>query len=452
MLPDGTPGKVYTKTYFPRTDLAEDYGCTVISIACEPEDLLGYENGIFARGKVFKDNFAVNMEKINAGDDISVIANYTQKGKAWERPANIEVFSGKNGEQSAQFESGCGIRVQGASSRRFSQKSFNICFRKDYGKKEMDLDLISGNMNADGDAIGAYRSFTLRNGGNDADRTKFRNPIVQDMLRGLDLETQKAEPAVLFLNGEFFGVYTLNEKYSSYMIGSHYGIDKDDIIIIDEGEVDDAEDEDDAMDKFIEFRSFFDKDLSQDENWNAFCDVVDIQSLADFYAVQIYIGNPDWNEKFLKNCRIWRTVSTGGEAPADGKWRWVLYDTDYSLGIYGAENTSPGYDHLRAIMQSDEYPLFKQVMNREEFKELLEDSLMRIVNMMTPERFDAECMKWIKCDHQRDLLMKNRLRFGYPEEWQFDDSNVNSELSRMRLFIIKRPATVEQMIEEIEYI
>ncbi|MBQ3924753.1 MAG: spore coat protein CotH, partial [Firmicutes bacterium] len=140
MLPDGTAGTVYTKTYFPRTDLAEDYGCTVVSIACEPDDLLGYENGIFARGKIFKDNFAINMERINAGDVISVIANYTQK--KWERPANIEVFSGNDGRQTALFESGCGIRVQGASSRRFSQKSFNIYFRKDYGKKEMDLDLI----------------------------------------------------------------------------------------------------------------------------------------------------------------------------------------------------------------------------------------------------------------------------------------------------------------------
>ena len=453
VLPDGTTGKVYTKTYFMRTVFPGNFGCTVISIACEPEDLLGYERGIFARGKIFKDNFAENMEKINSGDEISVIANYTQKKKAWERPANIEVFNGRSGEQTALFESGCGIRVQGGASRRFSQKSFNIYFRNDYGKKEMDLDIISENPDADGDVISAYKSFTLRNGGNDADRTKFRDAMIQGMLHGLDIETQRAEPAVLFLNGEFFGVYTLNEKYSSYMIGSHYGINKDDIIIIDEGEVDDANDEDAAMEKFEKFRAFFDKDLTQEENWNEFCKAVDIRSLADYYAAQIYIGNPDWNETNMKNYRIWSTVSTGGEdqteGPADGKWRWALYDTDFSTGIYGADNTNPGHDHLMDMMQSDEYPLFRQVMKNGDFRELLADRLKNVANRMTPERFDNECMKWIKNESQRDLLIKNRLRFGYPEERHFDDSNEYSELGLMKQFIIKRPVTVEQMIEEI---
>ena len=151
----------------------------------------------------------------------------------------------------------------------------------------------------------------------------------------------------------------------------------------------------------------------------------------------------------MKNCRIWRTVSSDGAALADGKWRWMLFDTEYSCGIYGYEKTSPGYDHLKAMQKSGRYPLFSRVMERREFRKRLADSLEKVKGSMTEKRFDDECAKWINNNDQRDLLKKNRLRFGYPADESFDDSQPSSELSRMKSFIRERPNTIDRLIMEL---
>ena len=127
----------------------------------------------------------------------------------------------------------------------------------------------------------------FRNGGNDTEYSKIRDLFIQGQLTDRAYATQASTPVVVFLNGEYWGVYNLTEKYSDASIENTYGIDKDNVIIFKEGELDEGKDEDQQY--YDEFMSYKDKDFTNDEVYEAFCDIVDIQSFADYYATEILV-------------------------------------------------------------------------------------------------------------------------------------------------------------------
>ena len=47
-------------------------------------------------------------------------------------------------------------------------------------------------------------------------------------------------------------------------------------------------------------------------------------------ATELYIGNADWPGN---NVRIWRARQTSDKPYEDGRWRFMMYDTDDSMGM-----------------------------------------------------------------------------------------------------------------------
>jgi hypothetical protein len=107
-------------------------------------------------------------------------ANYKMKGAEWERPANIEIFD--NGESVVSQD--VGIRIKGAASRAWAQKSFNIFARMDYGKSSVEYDLFDGKSTKEKNnkVIDKFDGFTIRNGGNDNMAGFFRDSVNQSLV------------------------------------------------------------------------------------------------------------------------------------------------------------------------------------------------------------------------------------------------------------------------------
>ncbi len=203
--PDGPASPVAVRTYF----FQDIEPVTVISIATDYDNLLDNETGIMVKGAIY-DSWAGTEEAkyyMDRGMLWEYQGNYSQKGKAWERPASIEIFDG------SEYITGyCGIRLCGHYSRVLAQKSFNIYFRKDYGTKELKYPLFPDAVSADGSTLTAYKSFKLRSGGNHTEFLKFPDTMIQYLVRDLDFSTQSARPAILYLNGEYMGIYVMTEK------------------------------------------------------------------------------------------------------------------------------------------------------------------------------------------------------------------------------------------------
>ena len=139
--------------------------------------------------------------------------------------------------------------------------------------------------------------------------------------------------------------------------------------MIKDGELEEGEDEDIHL--YDELLTFIDMDLSEDRNYEQFSQVVDVQSMAEYYAAQIYIGNSDW--KMDKNEGLWRSRDRSFN---EGRWQYILYDTEYSSGVYGFESTGADTDHFQMALEG--HPLFASAIRNPSFQELFLDALRSI--------------------------------------------------------------------------
>jgi hypothetical protein len=77
-----------------------------------------------------------------------------------------------------------------------------------------------------------FKTLVLRPGGNCAFTAKFNDVFWQSLLTDFDVETQRSRPAIVYLNGEYWGLYLLQEDYNEdYMENLHGVIDKDVVIV-----------------------------------------------------------------------------------------------------------------------------------------------------------------------------------------------------------------------------
>ncbi|WP_455529293.1 CotH kinase family protein, partial [Ruminococcus sp.] len=284
---------------------------------------------------------AGGMGGFNMGDFAFMSqANYNQKGEAWERPANIEIFD--NGESVVSQD--VGIRTKGAASRAWAQKSFNIFARMDYGKGEVEYDLFEGKSTKEKNnkVIDTFDGFTIRNGGNDNMAGFFRDSVNQSLVGDRDMTTQATSECILFIDGEFWGIYQLMEKYNSDYFKSHYGIKKNDVAFIKNGTLEDGKDQD-LSDWNSLLSQIASADMTSDAAYQQIAQKLDIQSFIDYFAAQIYWGNHDWPNN---NTGVWRADTVDESNPyADGKWRMVLFDTEYSANLADKVNeVGPTYN------------------------------------------------------------------------------------------------------------
>ncbi|MCL2128337.1 MAG: CotH kinase family protein [Treponema sp.] len=367
----GSQSGVLTRTYFIGSNLADYAGNRVISLVTDPKNLVDKDYGIMVRGA------DGNMWYT------SPPYNFLMRGFDWEREAHMEIFEGNAGSRSVKLSTGVGIRVRGGWSRGTGQKSLSVYFREEYGMNNLrNYELIPGAFKAGGKIpVERYKGFMLRNGGSEIEYTKFYDVFIQDLLSDRSFTTQAAVPCVVYLNGEYWGPYNLQERYSDNHTEYKYGVKKENVISYDNGELDDGLPEDAALYRqMIDMRN---RDMSVPQNYSDFCDVFDIDNFIDYFAAEIYIYNEDWPHN---NYRLWRVRDEEPDNPyGDQKWRWQMFDTEFALGVYnnGGIKGSADKDAFDKILNGDSNNLQNHPNNRL-FKALLanEDFCRRFVNTM----------------------------------------------------------------------
>ncbi|MBO5352800.1 MAG: CotH kinase family protein [Lachnospiraceae bacterium] len=379
-LPDGTVTPVCHGSYFVGIDRESQYGdVPVISLITDFDHLYDYETGIYVLGKTHADWLTEDPSHAFL-EGWQQLANYSNSGKEWERPISVEYISP---DGTPGFKLNMGVRIMGGASRNQTQKSLKLIAREEYGAKALEFELIPDNLRSDGAGVlTRYKSFVLRNGGNDADFGRVRDPLLQALAENCRFETQQATPCIVYLNGEYWGLYSITEDYSDNYFENNYGVDNKNVVLVKCGEIEDGEDEDITL--FQDMYNFIvTNDMSRPELYAAACDLVDIGSFIDYFAFELYVANEDSIFE-NNNWRMWRVREADhATAVADGKWRMAAYDTDYSTGIYSGA-ASAGTDNITARItasSSEErqaniehyvpLELFRSLLNNDQFREEL---------------------------------------------------------------------------------
>lgn len=414
---DGNFNDLRTESYFIGYGEKAGYsGMNVISVVTNPDNLFDYDDGIYVFGRRF------DTELDQDGNPVEENANFTQHGIQWERPADIQIF---DADRETVLKQSCGIRIQGGGSRGGLPKSLNLYARENYGMaKRFYADLFGTGYMAD--------TLTLSAGGQDT-ITKFRDMFVSELTRERDFCTMNYEPYVVFLDGEYWGVLWLTERYTDTYLSHYYDVDRDNVIIVKNGVPEEDNDEDWSL--YISMANFLsDTDFSVADNYEALDDVIDLQSYMDYYATQIYIARGvDWpgtNEAF------WRvrdpSKNAGGGVLQDGRWRWMLFDVNTS----SLEKVEVASDTLAYTMEHS--PLFKNLCQSDAFKEAFSITLMDFANeIFSPA--NTEPLISGHLDLMSEPLDIHHIRFfgsNYAFELEQEMENIGDFLANRKSFII----------------
>ena len=445
--------KIFQHTYFITTnDLSQYEDYTIVSLITNPDNLFDPEKGIYVTGNIYSE-----WKKNGGNTQMSIwspenVCNFFMKGSEWEREAYIEIFEKGN----LTIQENVGIRIKGSSTRNLPQKNFNIYFRKKYGNKILKSStLFPENKDINGNSITKYDSFALRAiGGDTRFRDQFSTRLIQDRI--LQSPT-KMKNSYLFLNGEFWGVYVILEKYSQKFFATHYNLNKKDIVYM--KEEDPKADSEEETNELIDFiNQYSNKDLTIPNNYKEVCNYIDVDSLIEHYVTGIFLVIYDWPSH---NYGLWKYKGTSinDNIFSDGKWRFITYDLDYTMGrTYGSFGGVEGYayDMFKHVINEKDVPtnLFVNLLNNNDFKEKFKKVFEEYANkVMTLDKVNELINEYKNI--LPEMLANNQIRWaGYYGSNKLEtianvkNRFINKELPQIKKFFENRAKYALEDMEE----
>lgn len=300
--PDAPDGNVYTHSYIVDNKGSARFSLPYFSLATHRSNFFDNEIGIYVPG---------------------YYNNIFQDGDEWERPANISFFKAGG---VLGFKEDIGVRLHGNTTRSRPRKSLRIASRAEYGSSWINYQLFSTKQ------VNRYKRFILRNSGNDWDWAIFRDAFIQFLAKDLKVETQHYFPSLLFINGEYWGIHNVRDRYDEHYIKSHYDIDEDEMTIL-QNNSEFKFGNPAGVDHYNSTRSYISSNsLSSDAAYQNVKKMMDVESFIDFQLIHIYSQNTDWPGN---NTMYWRYLRDGYDENApngkDGLWRWMILDTDFGF-------------------------------------------------------------------------------------------------------------------------
>ena len=401
---------VTTETYFINETVNK---LPIVSIVSDSLLLYGDELGLLVAGVNGKDP----VPDYCSGPD--KFANYWND---WDRPCNFELFDQAKTERLNQEVK---IGNFGACSRTKYIKSIKVNAGKVYGPKELNYSIFSEKPNLQ------WKSVVLRNSGNDYGRSYLRDGFMQTLLIGqLDIDHQAYQPSMVFINGEFYGMLNIRERTNKDFIWSNYGLDEDEFYI-NEGKR--ANEPDSKYNELLLLAEYMNNLIQKDDTdslnsqwtYDQIDRRIDINEFLNYFMAEIYYNNTDWPGG---NIKCWKKKGNDAQK-TDGKWRWILYDTDFGYSLYGANYNSNG------MTTATGHPLFGAFIENELLKEkFLAKNCVHLVTTFKPERAKHildSLVNNIKPDVDR--YIKKISSVGKIE------ANFESDINSMRTFAEKRP-------------
>lgn len=290
---------VNTQAYVIDSLLGRRIQLPVVSLCADSLSLFDYDTGIFVRGWNYNPALPYNT------------GNYFQKGRDWERRASF-AFYDTTGDVLVQD---CGLRTHGNSQRVLAQKGMSLYARRDYGNREFKYRIFPDRRQD------RYRRLVLRPWKTSWSAAGVEDWLCQQLAEPLRCDNLASRPVVLFLNGEYWGVYFLEEKADEHYVEEHYGVERREVDFLaywgDEVENGGAA-------RWNALYEWLEKaDLKDDRNYEYLASQVDIDALMDYMLMQILVLNDDWP---VNNVRFW--------AAEDHPWRWVFFDGDGALASF----------------------------------------------------------------------------------------------------------------------
>lgn len=405
---DNCISEVATNSYFIRSLGCDTHGLPAVSLCADSLDLFDYHQGIFVPGAFFDPL------------DPNWTGNYYQSGDAWERWMNIEFYELDNTGINQQ----AGLRTHGGNGRRFPQKCMKIYAREEYGKKRFDhrfFETIPNN---------SFKHLILKPFCASWLQSGVTDHVCSLIATRLNVETLASRPAVLYLNGEYWGIYYIHERHDERFIEDHFGYDLDEINLLSGWNFNVVNGSNQNMVSFYSWLE--DADLSDPDNWNYVRTHVDVDCFIDYQILELFIENMDWP---ANNMRCWQLNN--------GPFRWIFYDGDgclrylsfdvFANALYVGSSWWPS--STRATL------FFRKFLENDAFLQAFLSRFDVLLNTVFQDTATVPCLDAIATALENEVPLQSD-RFGFPESMD----RWNHDIAQHRYFLLRR---VENMREKL---
>lgn len=384
------------------------YPAEVVFVNTAPDNLFDSEKGIYVFGEQ---------------------ENYRNRGRMWERPAHLTFLSSQG---QAYLEQDAGIRIHGGGTREGPQKSLRLYARKEYGKPTFNYPFFEER------ELDEYKRLILRMSMGDWSRTLFKDHLCHYLVRNMNVDFQAGKAAIVFLNGEYWGVHNIRERQDKHYLEQLYDVDDDNLDLIEfnimfggpvAGEGD--------MDRYQHLLDFVqNNDLSDNIHYHQILEMMEVDNFIDQYITQLYFANTDFPEN---NNSFWRERSTSGI------WRWLFYDCDACMmrSQYNHLFDNLGEGEIHNLRPPWSMVLFRSLLRNEEFRIRFVSRFRTLLNTAFSAGTVMEAIN--KFEQMYGPLVSEHIeRWQYPNNFHEWQENVQS----MRIFAIDRPVMLNQWLDQ----
>ncbi len=299
-----------TRTYIIDSLVNNRYKFPVLSITTDQENLFSPDSGIYVYGKP-------------RPEDPEFDGDYSYSGDEWTIPVYLEYFNEDGSLGFSRYTSG---EMNGNGGRHAPQKSFRFYKTGQNGVTNFNYKFF------DEKELSVFEKILLRNGGHRPDCFP-RDNVADKICDGLNMEVPNYKLVIVFINGEYWGIQSIKERFDNAYFQHNFNIKNEDFTLLQlKGDITEGIPGDEKH--YLNLIGFVsNNDLSIPENYKYVNTQMDIENYITFQISEMYIGNGDWPNN---NTRFWRKKTADYEPGAsyglDGRWRWVFYDLDGGFG------------------------------------------------------------------------------------------------------------------------
>lgn len=277
--------------------------------------------------------------------------------------AHADFYENKSG-----FSIDCNFKLFGGDSRYLSKKSYSLQF--DYGNLHYKV--------FDYKNLWEFNALVLRSGSQDQSDSMMRDELATTIaIKYGTLDAQASKPVVLYLNGNYWGIYYIREKINAKFIENNHNVSG--ITNITDYNYTTEEGSNSPM---IQLRNYAaSHNLSSPDHYNYISTLLDIDNYIDLWVFQFIVNNYDiHNYRYYSNPNI-----------SNGKIRMVLFDLDYAMRF------NQGSEYLNYIQYPEGSQSFVDtriliaLMQNESFKKrFVERTAYYLKNVWTKDNIQKE--------------------------------------------------------------
>lgn len=282
-----------------------------------------------------------------AADGVQDLANNNDGQNGYSRPiGSVEYFNVDKERESFSYGE---LNRHGQDSWSLNHRSLDYICRDEMGySKAINAQLFPQKSRDEFQRLMFRASgddnYPAISGGTHAGSAHVRDEYVHTLALegGMELDVRTPQRAIVFLNGDYWGVYGLREKIADHdYIGEYYDQGKFDIQFNSTwGNFEQRYGGQAAADDWLDLQDFIlTNDMGSEENYRYVDSLLNTTSLIDWILINTNTVAADWLQW---NTGWWRGMDPDGKHK---KWGYIVWDLDATFDYYinytGVPNTDP---------------------------------------------------------------------------------------------------------------